>query len=661
MIKVNNKLNLSAVSLISILSISACGGGGGTSSETPAPTPSPISTVETSIVQVEQEVLVGQSTELVLHAPDNKVSSINWKQTGGEAINFYAKNSKVVGFTPLVAGDYAFEVNFTDDAGSEQTLTYNFSVQSVQSLLTVRLGHAVIEGNDVSLISYASLNDNGEKVTPNSLQWSQIQGPTVEFTENNTNGEVAVFFDAPEIDKDTILQFKVSGSINGDIVSDDIAILVENTTTKVELNSQKTPFNDRVADVFLYNPNSTAGQQLVDCVYSNKALYATSCTLNQTPLIAHVSDAPTVEQIMDRVVVSHQWMGDQFKKFLETYDNEHNDFKNLLRATTAIVLSYDIRPSFYDPTTGAIYLDPNDLWETATQRDTINQAPDFRADFGNELQFEMPWRYVKNNEYASYYAPISYRLERSLSASLYDFSSLLYHELAHANDFFPSDSWAELQRSDTLVNIVSDLYNSKKIQSDDLQRMLPLDYGWASGEQNEMTKLGQVRFQDPNLITEEQKGYSMEDVANLFKTESAPKFYSYSSTREDYAVLFDAFMMHARYNVSRDVAVSDPNYSKVVWGQRGREGEERIKPRVKFVVERILPEYTEAANIINALPAPISFDPNKTWNENLTITQLEATNSTSVKPVLTLKRKGDTRLLPKDGESHHGSGRKFIY
>ncbi len=660
-----NRYFLRSILVLSVCSLAACGGGGSSSPKTSftstTPTIPTVTTIEPSIIQIDDVLTVGQSTELILFAPDHEVSNIQWSQTSGEVITFYAAHSKVIGFSPILAGDYSFQVIYTEDNSTEKTLTYDFSVEEVDSLLTARIGHVVIEGSGVSLISYASTNIDGDSVNTDSLRWTQTEGPSVTYTDDDTNGKVAVFFDAPDVEKDTVLRFNVSGTVNGDSVSDDIAILVEHTAQSIETDYRYAPFNEQVADVFLYNSDSPAGQKLIDCVYSTKARYSNSCNFNQTPLIAHVSDSPTVDEIMDRVVISHQWMGDQFKQFLETYDNEHNDFKNLLRATTAIVISYDIRPSFYHPYTGAIYLDPSDLWETPEQRDTINQAPDYRAAFGSDLQFEIPWRYVKNNEYANYYSPISYRLSRTLSSSLYDFASLLYHELAHANDYFPSESWDGFNGTETFLTVVNDLFNNSAIQSDDLQRALPLDENWATGGQNELTKLGQVRFQGESA-NDTQKAYTMEDVANMFKTEGAPQFYSYSSTREDYAILFDAFMMHARYDVSRDVAVSDQNYDQIVWGQRGREGETQIKPRVKFVTERVLPEYTEAASIIDNLPAPQPFDPNKSWRDNLIMQESVQVDTKGLAAnLMKLTKKVDSRLIPKDGEARHGSGRKFVY
>ena len=110
----------------------------------------------------------------------------------------------------------------------------------------------------------------------------------------------------------------------------------------------------------------------------------------------------------------------------------------LLRATNAIVISYDIRPSFYWVATGAIYLDANNFWRTPQERDTLNTRPDYRSGFGSELDFTTSWRYVKNG---AYYFPnistanVADRLPRDVSDVEAALSYLLYHELAHAMTF----------------------------------------------------------------------------------------------------------------------------------------------------------------------------------------------------------------------------------
>ncbi len=634
--------SFSVLSLSLLFILSSCGGGG--SSKTTTVTP-PTFEPPGEVIQIESEVSLGQSTELVLYAPDSDISNILWRQTAGADLEFYAKDSKVIGFTPAESGSYGLEVDYTIDGSTTNTISHTFTVDDNQSQLSVRLGHAVVEGNAVSLVSYATNDSESNEIDKSSWRWTQTKGPSVVFSELSTNGQVAVFFDAPNVDEDTVLKFALAGEIEGEGHTDEIAILVENSTISVPLDD--APFTNRVANVFLYNPNSPAGEQLINCVYSNNTKYD-DCNFGQSPLIAQVTTSPTVDDIMNRVIVSHQWMGDQFKKFLENYD-ANDDFKNLLRATTAVVISYDIRPSFYSPTLGAIYLDPDDLWETPAQRDTINQAPDYRADFGAELQFEMPWRYVKDNAYAYYSYPLRYRLSRSLDDSKYSFASLLYHELAHANDFFPSTRWLTYSNSTTVYDAVVEVYNANQILSDYLQDNYPLDALYASGGQNELTRLAQVRFQDPSLVTQQQIEYTMTDVANMFKTEGAPQFYSYSSTREDLAILFDGFMMFARYGVSRDVAVSDQQYSDIVWGQRGRIGESWIKPRVSFVATRVLPEFTSAATVVQNLSSPTALQDSKSWRESVVVDEL---SEFSLTPSLRTSPT-DSRLVPRDGVPRH--------
>ena len=645
-IKIMNFKN--ALVLAISLGVYACGGGG--SSTAPTEPTSPPADVPGEVVQLEGSLEIGQSTELILHAPGDNLTNITWRQTAGSYLEFYAKDSKVIGFTPTEAGSYTIDVDYVVDylAGTSiNTISHTFNVGDGLSQLTVRLGHAVVEGNGVSLISYVSDELDGSQIDKSSWRWTQTQGPNVTFTELSTNGQGSVFFDAPVVDEDTILKFSLTGEIDGVSYTDDIAILVEDSEISVPLSN--APFTNRIADVFLYNSTSPAGQRLVECVYSNSTEYD-DCTFGESPLIAQVTTTPTVNDIMDRVIVSHRWMGDQFKKFLETYDT-NDDFKNLLRATTAVVISYDVRPSFYSPTLGAIYLDPDDLWETPAQRDTINQAPDYRAGFGAELQFEMPWRYVKDNDYAYYYYPLRNRMSRTLEDSKYSFASLLYHELAHANDFFPSTRWLSYSNSTTIYDAVVEVYNAQQIESDFLQNNYPLDPFYASGGQNELTKLAQVRFQDPNLVTQQQIDYTMTDVANMFKTEGAPQFYSYSSTREDLAILFDGFMMHARYGVSRDVAVSDQDYSDIVWGQRDRIGESWIKPRVSFVATRVLPEFSSAATVVQNMAPPTALQDGKTWRDSVVIDDLTAFKDQKMpaeknEPV-------DSRLVPMDGVHRH--------
>lgn len=565
-----------------------------------------------SIVQLDEVQNVNQSIDLLLHFPFDTVSQINWEQTAGEPVLILAKTSKVISVTPMLAGDYSFSVSFILNDGSEQTLNKSITVNDDYNQLTTRLSHVALAGNKVSLRSQLP-----ETININTLVWQQIGGPSVTLTTDSSDGELVIFFDAPQVDFDTIVTFEASttDSDSNTIYRDQVAVLIE-PAASIESNAY---FSDRKASVFAYNSNSPYADDLVTCVYSNTL--TSSCALAQTPLLAeevkNSAMTPSIESIMDRVVVSHRWMGDRFKDFLSQND-PNNDIKNLLRATTAIVISYDVRPSFYWAATGAIYLDAENFWLTPQERDTINEAPDFRADFGNDLQFSMPWRYVKDNAYASQSYSKSTRVTRAPADALYRLTSLMYHELAHANDFFPSNEWYMHNGSQRVL----DAAVSTMFESDELAVTLPL-------KSQEMRDLAQVSFagESANQI---QKNYFPTDIEVFFSPDRASDFYAYSSLREDYAMLFEELMMQNRFGVIRDVAItnqpSGDNTSAtdyiVTWGQRGRIGDDKLTDRVLFSASRILPEFDSQA-AISLVPSPIEMVEGKNWLENLTISPVE--------------------------------------
>ena len=591
------------------------------------------------IVQLDKTQNINQGIDLLLHYPNDNVSNISWQQTAGEAVTILAKTSKVVSFTPSLAGDYSFSVTFTLNNELEQTLDKSISVTESPHKITNRLSHAALADNKVSFRSGLH-----ETIDVETVAWQQVSGPSVTLTTENTNGELAIFFDAPNVSLDTIIVFNVTASdADNTTYSDKVAVLVE-PAASIESNAY---FSDRIATVFAYNSNSPYADHLVACVYSNTL--DSSCTLAKTPLIAEEvkssSAAPSITNIMNRVVVSHRWMGDRFKDFL-TDNDTNNDIKNLLRATTAIVIAYDVRPSFYWAATGAIYLDAENFWLTPQERDTINEAPDFRADFGNDLQFVMPWRYVKDNDYASFSYNKSSRITRTAAEGLLRLTSLMYHELAHANDFFPSNEWY-VHTSDQRV---LDAAVSTNFESDELAISLPL-------ASQEMRNLGQVSFAG-ETANQTQKNYLPADIKGFFSPDRASDFYAYSSLREDYAMLFEELMMQNRFAVLRDVAITNQPVGEnisasdyiVTWGQRGRIGDEKLRARVLFSASRVLPEF-DSQGAINLVPTPIVMVQGDSWIDNLTISPSELSMSDLTKKLRSYANPDEfSRAISKNAE-----------
>ncbi|UJF20635.1 hypothetical protein L0B17_10500 [Shewanella sp. OMA3-2] len=342
-----------------------------------------------------------------------------WQQVAGTALSLISNRSPILNFTPSNDGEYQFKVTITGSGiNIDQLITIN--VTSTQQIsLAVNADHQVVEGNGVS-VRLATINGQ----MPTNVKWCAYSDNAISLDLTKTERPL---FIAPNVSNDSIVSLRATAELNGQTLTDDVHILITNETAIT------SPYFDQpVARTYAYKPNSTYAAVLPKCVYSNKL--ENSCRINQLPLIGQQTSSPSIANIMDRVVVSHDWMGQNFERFLQQQD-PNNDFITLLQSVSAIIISYDVRPSFYWVVTRAIYLDPDNLWLTAAERDTINEAPDYRSNFGNDLQFLMPWRYVKNNNYA--YASYSYetRTNRSIADFTPRLSSLLYHELAHANDF----------------------------------------------------------------------------------------------------------------------------------------------------------------------------------------------------------------------------------
>ena len=613
---------------IMLLLLTGCGGGSSGGGVGPAPNnpapPSPVpvpdsqpaaplATQDGLVIYGDASIVTGQSIGFAIVAEsDQDLRNIQWTQTSGpEALTLLADHTQAVGFDVAVAGQYTLAIQATTVSSQQLSTNLQFTVsQDPMPASSVRLDHEATERGRVSLRTVSNI------ATPISeIIWTQIAGPTAQdilFSEASAaSGEPdnqVLVFNAPAVENDSAIVFEATTRYTDNTESTDTAIvLVTNDTINAD---GYFPNNNLIvtSSMFSFNQNSPHASALESCVYNNNI--AQTCSFGRLPLIGQESQSPTIQNILDRTLVSHAWMGERFEQYLTT-SAAGPDMLLLLRAATAVVISYEVRPSFYWAATGAIYLDARNFWLTPEERDTLNEQRDFRSDFGNDLAFIIPWRYVKNNEYypsGSY--PIQQRLNRTFSDLEASISWLMYHELGHANDFFPPSRWASLFSSDDPLSFFQD----NGATSDIVPSAYPLN-------SNELKALAQVSFAG-ETASATQRAYRADDIEMFFKADKSPSYYSYSTTREDFATLFERFMMSYRLNAGADVGIlEDPDTNPdliVTWGQRHRISEPLIEPRVKFAVESILPNLN--VDLIQAsLPEPILMDTNLDWFENLNL------------------------------------------
>ena len=602
--------------------LAACGGGGGGASPvavTPTPPPVVVPVTPACAVTIVADTNVdGGKTAGASAMPctGNTLADISWTQVSGPAVTLLASHEASVAFESASAGVVRLKVDVTYASGTSASATADINIGPVPvaSYVTVRADHSVRSGVQTSLRAWPVLV-GGDTLT--SIVWSQVAGPTVAM---DSTDQRLLTFTVPRVTEPAILTFRaVLSTSSGRVDQDDATVYVE---------PQVAPSGalfDGVARVHAYRQASPYAASLARCSYDIGIYYTDSvrnnfCPVSTLPLLEHEAGAggtPSVAQVMDRVAVSHDFLGANFEAFLQTQD-VNGDFRRMLAGVTTIIIGSHVRPSYYYSATGAIYLDAGNLWLTPEQRDVVTEVPDYRLAFADALAFSSWGRLVKNNDYANRSFPVLSRLPRTNEDLVYTLGKLLYHELGHAADFIPPAN-RSLDPSLSVWSNISGRIGARTLVSDVLAKQYPLT-------SREWKGLGQVLYQGATANAV-QKAYTAAQVGAFFAADVASDDYAYSiagdaNSREDLAMLMEEFMMGYRHGVQYDGAYADkyPDGTSgdlilVRWGERGRIAEPGIKPRIKLVLARIAPWIDPAS--VDALAAPILFAPGVSWNASL--------------------------------------------
>jgi hypothetical protein len=373
----------------------------------------------------------------------------------------------------------------------------------------------------------------------------------------------------------------------------------------ITTNDPTTSAEPQVVNTFAYQASSPYADVLRSCAYAGDATQA--CRLSTLPFLGQDTATPTIDDVLQRVLVSHSWMGDNLRTLLEQLPS---DMLLMLRSITSVVIASDIRPAFYDPATGAIYLDSDFVWLTESQQSVVTQEEDFRTNFGDPLQFSMPWRYVRDNERLT--VSVNPDGSRDPSSLLPILGFLLYHELAHAVDFMPQAKMVDLATTLSAEEaIVSGVFLSSSWRAqNDL-------------ESQELVNLALVSFRG-ETPTQDQQDLLPDDLVSEFANEGAIQYYSYSNQFEDLATMFETVMMMFHFDFEKDTGITDntefSNDGIVAWGQRGRLSDQFAYGRAVAAVQTLYPgDPTAVESFLAALPAPIEMAPSTTWGDNLQI------------------------------------------
>ena len=186
---------------------------------------------------------------------------------------------------------------------------------------------------------------------------------------------------------------------------------------------------------------------------------------------------------------------------------------------------------------------------------------------------------------------------------------LMYHELGHANDYFPPRLWSSISSSSSPLSY----FNDAEPDSTTMDQLYPLT-------SNELKSLAAVSFSG-QTATQAQRNLTPVDIQGYYAPDRAPAYYAYANEREDYATLFERFMMLYRLGIPADTGiigtVNNPN-ATVTWGVRARISDPALTNRLRHTIERVYPEIDFDA-VYPSLRQPTLFPPDANWFSLLTM------------------------------------------
>lgn len=352
-----------------------------------------------------------------------------------------------------------------------------------------------------------------------------------------------------------------------------------------------------------YKTESPWAPVLVDCATADDPFNL--CSMNTLPYLGSLSQSPAVSDIMDRTVVSHTWMG---KRFAQVLREMPKDLLKMFRGVTAVVISSDIRPAFFTAVTGAIYLDPQDLWLTPPERESIDWTPDYRSEFGSALSIMSISDYLDGNEFAwglsSDYPEGAFRTVADIERPL---AWLLSHELSHANDAVPPASLPPASGPENALDIFT--ARESESPSTTLGNTYPLSSSL-------LHRLGGVLFHG-DIPSVDIVALSAAEAGLEFEQDSANAMYAYSTQREDTASLVEEVLMRHFYGVDKmeafvDIPGSDEpacDDFTLRWGSINRASTPRIKERARLVLSSILDE-ADVSHYLDSVPESTQLETN---------------------------------------------------
>jgi hypothetical protein len=263
----------------------------------------------------------------------------------------------------------------------------------------------------------------------------------------------------------------------------------------------------------------------------------------------------TISAIHERVIATDAWMQNNFKTLLAKMPNA---MLALFGSITAVIIHPSVEFGFFSPSNGALFISPKLLALTQAEKNTAIERHNAlffcqkprpwpyhyysrylltdKTAFDDQLATDKTWRNVPdfNSQQLSL-----------IDQSTYALASVLFHELAHANDFFPADAL-------TFRNQYSS--PAQWLKQNDLSITESLLITNSSNVLKDAAKTHFEHKQPTDLLT----STSIESMALEFSRHPISDLYGHLAPAEGMAILFEEWAMKVFFNLDREVAFIEP-------------------------------------------------------------------------------------------------------
>ncbi len=340
-------------------------------------------------------------------------------------------------------------------------------------------------------------------------------------------------------------------------------------------------FFDHPEEIILYNPSQENADKIKDCAFKVKA--ENSCPISDSPLLGMNKNQISINEIMNRTMSSKYSYFETFRNVLYQMPKET---LNLFGSVNAIVISDRINPDFYHYSSGAIYLSGNNFWKTEAEREAANNNKDYRESFGAALPFISTREHYKRGRSLDLAERLKTRTDQQLAPLLI---KLLFHELAHANDFFPKSFYdsTDMDVTKSYYAMTEENWEKEKVISQKMKTDLT-SVAWK--------KASPILYQGEKADAEA-KNTSAYTMLREFITDVAVAPYSYSSPREDMAMLIEESLFYHYYEYDSYVIIiklpgadfkipEDFSYP-IAGGIKNKIAAPNVKERAEDILERV--------------------------------------------------------------------------